>query len=360
MDEDMRRHFCDFANMAVALALPAGSRVLDVGCGSGWLSEYFARLGYQVTGIDISPDLIEMSRERVARVPYGVDHDTPLRCSFEIHDIELGALANRFDAIVCYDSLHHFENERSVIGNLAAMLDVGGMLFILEGELPAAGSSSEEELRAVMREFRTLESPFDHEYLKQLLAENGLAVVGDYISVNGLFERDMFQGGQLPLKTLATEYHYLSCKKVVEGAHASTVPDSRSPSLLSASFHLLAPLTERLSPGATLSISLAIKNTGDTLWLNGGDVRTGVVMPAVRVFDENGAVVSEFHGEPPLPRAVAPGESVDLKIEYAVPHRPGSYAIKIDLVDQQVCWFEEQGSEPLKLHFQVKSSREYA
>ena len=58
MDEDMHRHFCDFANMAVTLALPAGAKILDVGCGSGWLSEYFARLGYQVKGIDISPDLI--------------------------------------------------------------------------------------------------------------------------------------------------------------------------------------------------------------------------------------------------------------------------------------------------------------
>ena len=51
-------------------------RILDVGCGSGWMSEYFARLGYEVKGIDISPALIEMSRDRVARVPYDVDHET--------------------------------------------------------------------------------------------------------------------------------------------------------------------------------------------------------------------------------------------------------------------------------------------
>jgi SAM-dependent methyltransferase len=93
MDEDMHRHFCDFANMAVTLLLPAGSRILDVGCGSGWLSEYFARLGYVVKGIDISPDLIQMSRERVSVMPYGADHETPLRCSFEVHDIELAPLS---------------------------------------------------------------------------------------------------------------------------------------------------------------------------------------------------------------------------------------------------------------------------
>jgi glycosyltransferase involved in cell wall biosynthesis/SAM-dependent methyltransferase len=353
MDEDMRRHFCDFANMAVALALPAGSRVLDVGCGSGWLSEYFARLGYEVRGIDISPDLVEMSRERVARVPYGVDHETPLRCSFQVHDIERAPLAETFDAVICYDSLHHFEDERAVVRNLAAMLPVGGQLFVLEGERPPAGSRSEEELRAVMREFRTLESPFDYEYLRALLDEHGFAVVGDYVSVNGLFEREALEGDRLPLRKLPTNYHYLTCKKVCEGAPASSVPDSRRPGLLAARFRLLADAPRRLAPGEVLTLPLAVENTGDTLWLTGQTVRAGIVMPAVMVSDEAGALVSEFHGEPLLPRAVAPGETVTLKIEYAAPRRPGTYTLKVDLVDQHVCWFEQQGSEPLVLRFEV-------
>src|SRR5689334_19917192 len=150
MDEGTHRHFCDFANIAVTLALPPGSRILDVGCGSGWLSEYFARLGYVVKGIDISSDLIEMARERVARVPYGVDHETPLQCTFEVHDVEAGPLPEKFDAIICYDSLHHFEDENSVMGNLAKMVNVGGTLFILEGDRPPAGSESEDELIDVM------------------------------------------------------------------------------------------------------------------------------------------------------------------------------------------------------------------
>jgi 2-polyprenyl-3-methyl-5-hydroxy-6-metoxy-1,4-benzoquinol methylase len=353
LDEDARRHFCDFANMAVALALPAGSRILDVGCGSGWLSEYFARLGYDVTGVDISPDLVEMSRERVARVAYGADHETPLRCEFRVHDIERAPLAEKFDACICYDSLHHFEDERAVVRNLAAMMDVGGQLFILEGERPPAGSRSEEELRGVMREFGTLESPFDYEYLRALLDEHGFAVVGDYVSVNGLFEREMLEGDRLPLRTLATNYHYLTCKKVCEGAHASTVPDSRRPNLLRARFRVLAALPERVAPGELLTVPLAIENAGDTLWLAGQTVRAGIVMPAVRVFDETGALVSEFHGEPLLPRAVAPGETVRLKIEYAAPRRAGSYTLKLDLVDQHVCWFEQRGSEPLLIRFDV-------
>ncbi|MGH9906696.1 MAG: methyltransferase domain-containing protein [Pyrinomonadaceae bacterium] len=349
----MHRHFCDFANMAVRLALPAGSRILDVGCGSGWLSEYFARLGYDVKGIDISPSLIEMSRERVARVPYGVDHETRLRCTFKVHDIEVAALPERFDAIICYDSLHHFEDECSVVRHLAQMLSVGGQLFILEGERPATGSASENELRAVMKQFRTLESPFDDKYLRTLLDENGFAIVGDYVSVNGLFEREMLEGDRLPLSTVATNYHYFICQKVSDGTRASSVPDSRKPGILSARFSLRDPIEDRLSAGDTLTLSLNIENTGDTLWLTGETVRTGTVMPAVRVFDEEGTLVSEFHGEPPLPHAVAPGQTVQVRIEYVTPLRPGNYTVKVDLVDQHVCWFEQTGSQPLVIDLMV-------
>jgi 2-polyprenyl-3-methyl-5-hydroxy-6-metoxy-1,4-benzoquinol methylase/glycosyltransferase involved in cell wall biosynthesis len=355
MDAETHRHFCDFANIAVALGLPAGGSILDVGCGSGWLSEYFSRLGYNVLGIDISDDLIQMARERVERVPYNVDHETSLHCGFLKHDVESAPLQQTFDAIICYDALHHFEDEAAVFSHLAAMLDVGGLLFILEGQKPSAGSATEDELREVMRNYGTLESPFSVDYLRTLLEENGFAVVGDYVSVNGLFEREMLEGNRLPLTTLATDYHYLTCKKVCDGMSASTVPDSRSPGLLRAQFSLRSTPPKQIAPGAAMAIPLAILNTGDTLWLAGQTVRAGIVMPAVRIFDDAGTLVSEFHGEPGLPSAVAPGETINIRIDFAAPRLPGFYTLKVDLVDQHVCWFEQHGSEPFLLRFEVGS-----
>ncbi len=353
MDAETHRHFCDFANIAVMLGLPAGSRILDVGCGSGWLSEYFARLGYQMKGIDISPTLVEMSRDRVACVPYDVDHETALCCSFEVHDIEMAPLSEQFDAVLCYDSLHHFEDEGAVMRHLAAMLPVGGVLFILEGERPPSGSATEEELYGVMSEYGTLESPFDYGHLRQLLDAHGFAVIGDYASVNGLFERETIKDDLLPLQNVPMSYHYLACKKVASGAPASTVPDSRRPGLLRARIALTPGGLDRLAPGQALDIELEIENTGDTLWLAGRETRTGIVMPGVRISDDAGTLVSEFHGEPPLPHAVAPGETVHLRIDHAAPQRPGNYTLKFDLVDQQVCWFEDVGSEPLTIRFEV-------
>jgi hypothetical protein len=227
------------------------------------------------------------------------------------------------------------------------------VLFILEGERPPAGSATEAELFGVMSEYGTLESPFDYGHLRQLLDEQGFAVIGDYASVNGLFERATIEDDRLPLTTVPLNYHYLACKKVASGAPASTVPDSRRPGLLRARIALIERGPDRLAPGEPLDIELEIENTGDTLWLAGRETRTGVVMPGVKIIDEAGTLVSEFHGEPPLPRAVAPGETVSLRIEHVAPRRPGRYTLKFDLVDQHVCWFEDVGSEPFTIGFEV-------
>ena len=352
MDIETQRHFCDFANMAVALELPPGARILDAACGSGWLSEYFARLGYDVTGIDISPDLVEISRDRIRALPPNIDLETPIRCRFLVHDLELGALDEKFDAIVCYDAMHHLEDARSATRHLAAMLPVGGVLFVLEGNRPAPGSAGQAELIDVMEKFGTLESAFDRDYLGQLLDEAGFAIAGDYVSVNGLFDRELVDD-QARLRIEVPSINYLLCKKVVENAPASTVPDSRAPGLLRAEITLRANWPERFTTGQSFTAHLRIRNAGDTLWLGGPFLRRGAVTLGVKIFDETGEVCDEFHGEPALPRALAPNESCDVTVGRISPARPGRYTLKIDLVDQHVCWFEERGSTALYLPFVV-------
>ena len=77
-------------------------------------------------------------------------------------------------------------------------------------------------------------------------------------------------------------------------------------------------------------------------------------MLGISLSDESGTLVMERHGTPPLPRALAPGESAQLPIEFSAPWVPGLYTLKLDMVAQHVCWFEDRGSTPLKLHFRVR------
>ena len=74
----------------------------------------------------------------------------------------------------------------------------------------------------------------------------------------------------------------------------------------------------------------------------------------MKILNENDEVIDEVHGAPPLPRAIAPGEKILLTVSRPVPTTAGRYKLKIDLLDQDICWFEQRGSEPLVLEFQVE------
>lgn len=352
LDEDTQRHFTDFASMAYALALPSGARILDVGCGSGWLCEYFARLGYEMTGLDLSPEMIAIARDRVSKIPYGADHETELRCRFLVHDIETAALADRFDAVLCYDALHHFEDENAVLANISTMIAPGGQLFVMEGEKPPEGSEMAAELRSVMRQYETLESPFAGEYLRELLQAHGFVIVGDYVAVTGLIDRDNVVGNTVQFIE-PPAVSYLLCRKVSRSGDPARVPDSRHPARLRADVVLRDDWPNQVTAGSRIEASIEVANTGDTLWLVSRAPLTGRVKVGLKILNSSGETLVESHGVPPLQHALAPGERIPLLVSIKAPEVPGQYTLKIDLVNQNVCWFEEHGSQPLILPFDV-------
>ncbi|HEX3711750.1 MAG TPA: methyltransferase domain-containing protein, partial [Trebonia sp.] len=52
----------------------AGLRVLDIGCGGGFLAEEFATLGCRVTGVDPSPASVGAARAHAARQGLRIDY----------------------------------------------------------------------------------------------------------------------------------------------------------------------------------------------------------------------------------------------------------------------------------------------
>ena len=62
---------------AITTHVPAGSRILDLGCGPGEDDEQLARRGYTVTAIDWSPAMVEQARHRMRAV--GLDDRVDVR-----------------------------------------------------------------------------------------------------------------------------------------------------------------------------------------------------------------------------------------------------------------------------------------
>jgi SAM-dependent methyltransferase len=78
-----------------ALGLTAGQRVLDAGCGPGRHSLAFAERGLEVTGVDLSPDFVDLARRAAAAAGLGE------RCRFEVGDVRDLRHEGAFDAVVC-------------------------------------------------------------------------------------------------------------------------------------------------------------------------------------------------------------------------------------------------------------------
>ena len=117
-----------------------GVRVLDLGCGAGWLSLEMARLGANVLALDISPANLALARymaETNARnSPYlykrfaGVGYDPGLFGSvrYEFADLNNARLpAGEFDAVVVWDSLHHIANLEGLLEQVRGALKPGGV-----------------------------------------------------------------------------------------------------------------------------------------------------------------------------------------------------------------------------------------
>lgn len=83
--------------------LRPATRVLDVGCGVGWLSSSIAyHRGSQVTGIDFNAIAIERAREIAKALALSV--------RFEVADLFLYAPERKFDLAVSLGVLHHTDN----------------------------------------------------------------------------------------------------------------------------------------------------------------------------------------------------------------------------------------------------------
>jgi 2-polyprenyl-3-methyl-5-hydroxy-6-metoxy-1,4-benzoquinol methylase len=111
------------------LRVQPGTRVLDVGCGVGRWSRPLAARGAMVSGVDLSPTMIRIARQRA--LAEGIAD----RCQFIAGDLAQLQLAQQFDLVLGVTVLQHILDPprlRDAIENLAAALKPGGQMVLLE------------------------------------------------------------------------------------------------------------------------------------------------------------------------------------------------------------------------------------
>lgn len=92
-------------------------RVLDVGCGGGFLSNYLATQGHAVAGLDSASDALKIARL----------HDATGRVEYvESNAFRLPFLDGTFDAVCALDFLEHVEEPELAIREAARVLVPGG------------------------------------------------------------------------------------------------------------------------------------------------------------------------------------------------------------------------------------------
>lgn len=106
-----------FETVLRELQVGPGSEVLDIGCGSGYALRMAAELGARVTGLDITPQLLEIARQRApdaTLVEAGMD--------------QLPFADRSFDVAVGFNAFQFADDPRTAVGEAARVIRAGGLV----------------------------------------------------------------------------------------------------------------------------------------------------------------------------------------------------------------------------------------
>ncbi len=141
------RHLIDPVLLGL-LGPVGGLRLLDLGCGNGYLARRFAREGALVTALDASPRLVEHARARERTEPLGI--------TYQVADAQATAElpTARFDRVVSNMVLMNVGPAAEAIGEVGRLLRPGGR-FVFSISHPCFDLMSRSEWTVAERGGRT-------------------------------------------------------------------------------------------------------------------------------------------------------------------------------------------------------------
>lgn len=101
---------------------PKKAKILEVGCGTAFVSLYFAKRGYEVTCLDINKSILEVAKKNFQK--------ERAKGEFVEGDAEkLPFAKNTFDMVTSFGLLEHFEDPKIAISEMVRVLKPGGLFF---------------------------------------------------------------------------------------------------------------------------------------------------------------------------------------------------------------------------------------
>jgi hypothetical protein len=115
----------------------------------------------------------------------------------------------------------------------------------------------------------------------------------------------------------------------------------------------------KLRAGQKETIQVKIKNASDVQWYaRGGEVNTNpdnrfYIAAGDRWLKEDGTLVTNMDGRYGLSKDLKPGEEDEIPLQITAPKEPGTYMLEVDLIQEQVAWFSDKGSQTARTKITV-------
>lgn len=164
-------HLIAIGHLIRTLNLPPKSSILEFGPGWGNTTVWLARMGYQMTAVDIEKNFIALIRERARRKSLHVD---AIEGDFSlIHQFD-----RQFDAVLFFECFHHCSDHHALIAGLDRVVAPGGKVIFgaepITDDFPIPwGLRLDGESLWAIRKNGWLELGFQETYFRKLLARHG-------------------------------------------------------------------------------------------------------------------------------------------------------------------------------------------
>jgi glycosyltransferase involved in cell wall biosynthesis/SAM-dependent methyltransferase len=336
-----------FTQMLNGLAPLPGMRLLDFGAGTCWATRFFADFKLDVVACDVSPSALEIGKQIFARNPV---LGTPFKPNFLVFDgYKINLPDNSVDRIACFDAFHHVPNPDVVLRELARVLKPGGIAGFSE---PGPHHSKTGQSQYEMKNYKVIENDIILGEIWDWAQAAGFTNLRVAIN-NPLFHSvdypefcHLVEKGGEPLRAYAEHVHTNAVNEHIFFLYKGdpALPDSRKREGLAA--ELTLPVSEiECRPQAMVEGKVFARNIGTNRWLPSaalfGPVKLGLHLKAA-----NGNLVDINFGRVKLPgnKSVEPGEVVEIPFVFKAPTEKGKYVVELDMVSEDVCWFEVNNS----------------